>query len=203
MSARAHASAAVGLLGQTCCRQPRRGDRPSPAASTCASSAERERARARRGWGGAPLTGSLSDFANLHTRDHDALCARAFSARCPRHTSTDLHQVADTFRPATNLLPSLRPPRWPPPSSPHMTRAILLRSVNSNHSTDHLQAGHYAQATHPDYGQLWCFAAFPERGRHRKPHAPRMRGRLHPCLRALPPTPMTSTPARRSCTKIS
>lgn len=48
---------------------------------------------------------------------------------------------------------------------PHMTRAILLRSVNSNHSTDHLQAGHYAQATHPDYGQLWCFAAFPERGR--------------------------------------
>jgi len=36
-----------------------------------------------------------------------------------------------------------------------------------------------------------------------RPHAPRMRGRLHPCLRALPPTPMASTPARRSCTRIS
>lgn len=73
---------------------------------------------------------------------------------------------------------------------PHMTRAILLRSVNSNHSTDHLQAGHYAQATHANYGQRWCSAAFREYGRLRKPHAPRMRGRLLPCLRALPPTPM-------------
>ena len=68
------------------------------------------------------------------------LYARARLARVALvSTSHVLTQVADTFRPATNLLPSLSEAAAMAASSPHMTRAILLRSVNSNHSTDHLQ----------------------------------------------------------------
>ena len=197
MSARAHASAAVGLLGQTCCRQPRRGETEPRRVSR-----RREREREQDGawaWGGAADRFTLR-LQHLHMRDQDALCARAFSARCPRHTSTDLHQVADTFRPATNLLPSLS------------EAAAMAATLPPSHDTGHpSQIREFEPFHRSPPGRALCTSHSPGLRAavvlcclpRTRPHAPRKRGRLHPCLRALPPTPMTSTPARQSCTKIS
>jgi hypothetical protein len=197
VSARAHASAAVGLLGQTCCRQPRRGDRAPQRFS-----AERE-SESKTGLGGVPLTGSFSDFATSpHERPWRSMRARVQRALpCPsshvnRFTPSGGHVPAS----ATNLLPSL--------SEAAAMAATLLPSHDTGHPSQIREfepfhrspPGRALCTSHPPGLRAAMVLCCLPRNR---PRAPRMRGRLHPCLRALPPTPMTSTPARRSCTKIS